>query len=277
MKRLGLILLFALACSGVPGGAPALWETGGPTKLTVGSVADLTTMRRSGATLAGTFGTWKDKWQAKCLSYLALTDGTAEVYYDGLQATSPGWTLTTIGGAGGAGAWLTNVAGGVVQFTTSATANRGYIVTQGGSPFPINTQKGDKWCAAIKAAVPSTPDANSVIRIGIGDGATGGSVVHFLLSGSLSTTTWYSDYYNGAAYVDATLSTTLDANYHTFLIYNDGTTVGFVYDGVSKGTVAASGVNSDDGTIEVWAQNGATAAAQLINLDAWLLVTVGAS
>lgn len=214
-------------------------------------------------------------WAATQLVNAQLTLGSTIDFY--VHAPSPEWSaLSNNSGT------LTWQAGGLLVSSTAVAShvgssgyNGGNGAITAGAVFP-GTAAGGKFYASWSGKLNTTIDAQGSMRFCLGDGT---DALSFFLDGSVSTTIWnIQGTHGGSAFKTAGTGAlaTSDQNFHTYVIYGDGTQYNFLIDGVSIGTSNALTAGTQGATfLQVFAGNGTTAAIRSILIEQAFYAGVG--
>jgi hypothetical protein len=121
-------------------------------------------------------------------------------------------------------------------------------------------------------SITSAVDAQAVCAldlIGQITGTPGAPQIIFGVIGSLSTAFFSFLVQDNGGAVNASGVTTVpvDTAMHVWEVWNDGTTITFMIDGVQVATAAASGAGTNPCAPSIFAGNGTTAAARTIDAD----------
>ena len=176
-------------------------------------------------------------------------------------------------GAAGTGAVARSVTqkGGVISVTSGATANSTIsMFPNGTTTIWIDNPSTTRWYVETLVQWTTTVDAQAIVGLLITTAGAGFPAVRFVLNGSLSTTNYSMSFTNNAGVnqYSATTSAAYDTTaYHRVAAYNDGTNIGFVYDGANMGTSAASAMGTSPVVPQIFCTNGTTAAARTILCD----------
>lgn len=177
------------------------------------------------------------------------------------------WAQTTTGTAGASIA-LTNPGGGVVRYSTGATANS--IIDNSGNSGIVAVGATTKWYFAVRFRLVTTADAQTKALFGIRNTANNSSFTCGVL-GSGSTTNYIFQHGGDLTGSSIDSGTAINASFHTLEMYctGDSTLRGKV-DGGSEVSAAMSSPPTDFLRAFWRVHNGTTAANQAADVD-WML------
>lgn len=178
--------------------------------------------------------------------------------------------------AGGTATWVWSTNRTTVLGSSGATAaSRGQL-----HPFPATTgfpkhvanARTDPWYFAARFRVNTAVDAQARAMVGLWtDNAAGvvGPGVGIGVFGPVSATEFQASILDAARanVVSVDCNAAIDTAWHYAVIWNDGTTVHVLLDGVEVGTTAASNLPTSFLAAGAWVDNGTTAANRGIEVD----------
>jgi len=199
-------------------------------------------------------------WASARLAEAQAIDSTIDRYY--YDDAMTGWT-TGVNNA--AGTVATTSPSAAIVSTTAATTHSGDMVPPGSPKFIPNLKTGKYlWCA--RAKLVGAADANSNHWIFAADDATASG--GFKLIGSTDPTRWYI-YAGGSPSAGSGSAALADfTTLHNFEVTCDGTTLNYLIDGVSIGSLANTSMPSAAGINHFLVQSGGTAANRQIQVNA---------
>jgi hypothetical protein len=176
------------------------------------------------------------------------------------------WITTTLV-AGGTANLSTTERGGVINLSTSATANSQVVVKAAGVAGLVVNPTTDKWYWQSYQKWTTGVDAAGYISCGLIGFTNPGLYVGAL--GNVSTVNFAYDFYNnaGAATNSGSLGVALDTNYHLIEEWGDTTNFYVAIDGTLRLTLAIPASFTNAASIRWDSQNGATAANRQQNVN----------
>ena len=179
--------------------------------------------------------------------------------------TTAGTAITAV--SGGAATLSTTERDGVINCSTSGTANSSALVRPAGSGALIINPTTERWFVRFRARLTTGIDANAEISVGVAGFANPG----FFLGGNgvRSTTNFTYDFYNnsGTGTNSGSLGVALDTNFHLYDIWGDTVNFYVALDNVIALTLAIPASYTNACSTRIDAVNGATAANRQINVD----------
>lgn len=183
-------------------------------------------------------------------------------------------TTSTI--SGGTVTLSTTAKGGVIQAASNGTAGGAARFRMLGDGALTDNSKTSKWYFTTRFQFPTGMDTATDAKIRIAASNGGNTTYEFGQRGVTQTANFnlfLKDSANATIF-DGSSGVAVDTAWHTLKIYNEGTNLVFVVDGVTVKTQVLSALAGGDPVyMEVFARNSTTAANRQINLDYWWFVS----